>query len=83
MNLKNMTMQDISRLQNKKLLELIEFAGSRGHLAFMLSISSHTVDSWVERGRISKNGARDVESHQTLGMKFKASDLRPDLLIGN
>lgn len=82
MNLKNMTIQDISRLQSKKLLELIEFAGSRVHLAFMLSISSHTVDSWVERGRISKNGAREVESHQALGVKFKASDLRPDLLIG-
>ena len=81
MDLRCLTLDEIKQLQTQKLNELIATAGSNRHLAYMLNISIHTVTSWVERGRISKEGAKAVEDHDKLGEKFTALDLRPDLKI--
>lgn len=81
MNLQNLTLEDIKTLQKQKLQELIECAGTLKHLAFMLDIPLPTLYGWVERGRVSKEAATKIEQHETLGQKFKAEELRPDILI--
>ena len=58
---------------------LLNLAGSANHLSKMLDINVMTVKGWVARGRISKEGARSVEQHPTLGKSLKAVTLRPDL----
>lgn len=83
MNLHQLTLNEIKELQEQKLKELVEHAGTLKHLAFMLETPLPTVCGWVERGRISKSGARLVESHNSLGELFKAEELRPDLIINN
>lgn len=81
MDLRNFTLDEIKQLQKQKLAELIATAGNNQHLAYMLNISIHTINGWIERGRISKAGAKLVEEHGKLGEKFTALELRPDLQI--
>lgn len=81
MNDRTMTLDDIARLQKQTLSDLVRKAGSVRMLAFMLDVPVQTVRSWLERGRISKRGAKQVEDHITLGKTYKAVDLRPDLSI--
>ena len=81
MDLRSLTKNEIYIMQKQKLEKLVEHAGGVKHLAFMLNIVTPTVNSWIDRGRISKAGAKLVEDHPSLGEYFKAIDLRPDLII--
>ena len=81
MHLRELTLADIQRIQKERLYLLLQEAGTVRHLAFMLDTPVGTVNGWIERGRISKVGARKVEQHPTLGIKFSAYDLRPDMQI--
>ena len=83
MNLHTLTLNEIKDLQKERLAELISFAGTNKHLAFMLNKPLPTINGWCERGRISKDGAKEVEQHEKLGGKFKAEYLRPDISINS
>lgn len=74
-----MTLEQLQHAHKEAIQDLVKEAGTIIHLAKMLDKPFGTVQGWVERGRISKEGARLVESHPTLGDKFKAKDLRPEL----
>jgi hypothetical protein len=65
--------------QKKALLDLIKCAGDRRHLARMLGKPVSTINSWVDRGRISKGGAQLVTKNLRLSEKFPISKMRPDL----
>jgi len=73
------TKEQLIRHKRKALADLINMVGGPVHLSAMLDLSPSTVASWVERGQISKNGARIVGRHPTLGFKFTAESLRPDM----
>jgi len=70
---------DLTDTHKAALDELIAHAGSITHLARMLQVPTSTAHSWYTHGRISKWGARRVEAHPTLGKKFNAATLRPEL----
>jgi len=74
-----LTLDEVHELQKSALDRLVQDAGSPSHLARMLNIHLMTVKGWIERGRVSKDGATLVETHPTLGEHHKAKDLRPDL----
>lgn len=74
-----MTLKELSIIHLCELNRLVDEAGSAPHLAKMLATPLSTVKAWIKRGRISKAGARTVESHPTLGRTFIATDLRPEL----
>lgn len=73
------TLNELTEKQADSLEELVNFAGSPSHLAKMLNKDFMVVKGWLHRRRISKQGAILVEKHPTLGKRFKAIDLRPDL----
>lgn len=73
------TLDQLKALRKAALEELIEFAGGRSHLAKMLDRPLPTINSWVDRGMISKGGAEDVGKHPALAKDFPMSRLRPDL----
>ena len=73
------TLKELEILQQQQLTKLLEHTGGTMHLSKMLDVSYMMVRGWTNRGRISKEGARQVEEHKTLGKIFKAIDLRPDL----
>lgn len=73
------TLEQLNKLHRDALESLVDTAGTHTHLAKMLGIDAMTTKGWLNRGRISKAGAKLVESHPTLGKQFKAVDLRPDL----
>lgn len=81
MNPRHLTKNELAEVQKTKLEELVEHAGGANHLAFMLNLPVPTTQSYVARGRISKEGAILVEEHPTLGEYFKAKDLRPDINV--
>ena len=66
-------------IQRQQLEKLINKAGTIAHLARMLDEDYMTVKGWVNRGRISKNGALKVEENKELRKHFTALNLRPDL----
>lgn len=66
-------------IKETALNRLIEHAGSKAHLCRMLDITIPTLQGWVERKQVSKNGAKMIESHPTLGLRFKAKYFRPDI----
>lgn len=74
-----MTLPQLIAAQDKALKELITKAGTVSHLSRMLGVSLSTAQGWVYRGRISKEGAKLVESHTLLGKSFKIVTLRPEL----
>lgn len=73
------TREELCKAHEQTLSQLIKEVGSYTHLAKMLQVPPSTAQGWVSRGRISKDGAKKVEQHPTLGQKFKAKDLRPEL----
>jgi hypothetical protein len=73
------TREQLVAVHKERLDELILFADTYYYLAKMLRVSPSTVQGWMERGRISKAGAKRVESNKALTQNFKANYLRPDL----
>lgn len=76
-----LTLKELEVVHREQLDKLVGDAGSGLHLAKMLNINSMVVKGWTDRGRISKQGAKLVESHPTLGEHHKAIALRPDLEV--
>lgn len=66
-------------MQLEAMKELVDAAGSNAQLARMLGVPTSTVNSWVERGRISKKGAELVQTNVHLKHSFPISKLRPEL----
>ena len=73
------TKNQIKAMQKQALLDLVEFAGGRTYLSRMLVKPLPTINSWITRGMISNQGAKDVAKHETLGTEFTVKQLRPDL----
>lgn len=70
---------DLAAIQKEALDKLIIEAGGATHLAKMLDLERMVVIGWQERGRVSFKGATMVGDHPTLGKKFRAEELRPDM----
>ena len=77
--IRTMTLDELNRNKKAVLTDLVQQAGGVNHLAIMLNIHYMTVKGWIERDQISKEGARLVEQHMTLGEHWKAITLRPDM----
>lgn len=75
----NLKKNELKIVHKEQLDKLINDVGGVNHLSKMVNLHYTTVRGWEERGRISKEGARLVESHPSLGVHYKAKDLRPDL----
>lgn len=75
------TLDEMQKVQQESLTELIELAGDDTHLSKMLGISVMTVRGWTFRGRVSKKGALLIASHPVFGKRFKAEDIRPDINV--
>lgn len=73
------TKSQLEIVWREQLDNLIYKAEGYYHLAKMLGVNHSTVKGWIDRGRISKAGARLVERNIELKKNFKAKDLRPDL----
>lgn len=74
-----LTKEELEKKQREELEKLITFCTTYTHLARMLGVNVSTVRGWVDRGRISKKGAKQVEQNERLKCDFKAKQLRPDL----
>lgn len=64
--------------QEQALTDLVDYAGSKSHLARMLGVAPSTVGNWVERGRISMEGAHLVQNNKYLREHFPVNRLRPE-----
>lgn len=73
------TKSQLEAIYRERLNEVIEVAEGYYHLAKMLGMHHSTIRGWLDRGRISKEGAKKVANHKELGKQFKANYLRPDL----
>lgn len=60
------------------ILDLVEYAGSKTHLAKMIGVAPGTVANWVGHGRISMEGAHLVQNNEYLREHFPVSRLRPE-----
>jgi DNA-directed RNA polymerase specialized sigma24 family protein len=68
------------RARHKEVLdELVLYAGGRAHLSKMLGIPLSTINSWIDRGMISKRGVERVLENKALKADFPKSRLRPEL----
>lgn len=74
-----LTNKQLRKQHRQALKRLLHVAGGVSHLSKMLDLPYTTVKGWEERGRISKEGARKVSLHPTLGKEFLIFDLRPDM----
>ena len=72
-------LEELLQVEKEQLERLVDDVGGISHLSKMLNVHYTTVQGWVERGRISKKGAKMVEDHMSLGEHYKAIELRPDL----
>ncbi len=59
--------------------ELLEDVGGKKNLSKLINKSIPTINSWIYHGRISKQGAKDIENNLRIKEKFSAEYLRPDL----
>lgn len=73
------TLTQLKLMRKTALEELVGYAGGRSHLAKMLNLPLPTINSWLDRGLISKGGAELVAKHPALAEDFPMSRLRPDL----
>ena len=73
------TREESDKLCEEVLIALLLYAGGPSYLAKMLDVDACTCSAWKYRKKISKAGAILVESHPTLGKKFTANALRPDI----
>ena len=81
--LKNQLEKERSRIveHNKKAIDgLLDTVGGVVELAAILNVGYTTVKSWKDRGRISKDGAKQVSEHLMLGPYYSAEELRLDLV---
>jgi len=74
-----MMLDELNDHKAKQLAILLDQAGGTAHLATMLNVHYMTIRGWIDRAQISKEGAKLVEDHMTLGEYFKAKQLRPDM----
>lgn len=74
------THEELRALKATRLDELIKFAGTKAHLARMLSVNPNTVEGWSARGAISKLAVDRIEENPAFNKtKFTKEYLRPDL----
>lgn len=73
------TKEQLKEVHRKAVLDLVEFSGGRAHLARMLNRPLSTINSWIDRGMISKQGAIAVSENSALNKEFPISRLRPEL----
>lgn len=73
------TKDQLAILKRKALNDLVEYCGGATHLAKMLGKPLPTVNSWIKRGMISRDGVESVMSHPNLKSRFTKEQLRPDL----
>lgn len=66
-------------MQKQAVTDLVRFAGGRTHLARMLTKPLSTINSWVDRGKVSKEAAEEISEHPTFNKQFPISRMRPDL----
>ncbi len=71
--------EELETAQKVRLTELVKFAGGITFLSKMLNVPLPTVKGWINRGRISKDGAKLVKKNESLNKKFTSEYLRPDL----
>lgn len=71
--------EQLAAVHKTALEKLVALGDGRAYLSRMLGLPLGTINSWIDRGRISKDGARLVESHKYLGKFIKAKELRPDI----
>ena len=74
------TLDDLKKMQQQALDDLVAYVGGPTHLAKMLDRPLPTINGWIKRGRISKAGANDVQNHPTLRRRFPISNFRPELI---
>lgn len=77
--MKLLTKSELMQVQKQRLNELIEYCGNASHIARMIDLSPQAIAAWIRRGKVSKKGAIMIAEHETLGEKFDAEYLRPDL----
>lgn len=73
------TKDQLKEVHRQAVLDLVKFAGGRVHLARMLQKPLPTINSWIDRGVISKQGAELVCKNNALKNEFPMSRLRPEL----
>ena len=73
------TKNEFKQMKSERLNELLDHAGGAGHLGLMTDIHTQVVIGWQQRGQVSLKGARKIGEHPTLGPKFPAEYLRPEL----
>lgn len=73
------TKEQLREVHRQAVLDLVKFAGGRVHLARMLNKPLPTINSWIDRGVISKQGAQAVSENSALKQEFPMSRLRPEL----
>lgn len=73
------TYEQLQEMKRQALYDLIEYAGTKAHLAKMLGVNSQIVHNWIQQGAISKNGVKLVQKNKTLSTKFPKERLRPEL----
>ena len=73
------TKEQLKEVHRQAVMDLVNFAGGRTHLAKMLNKPLPTINSWVDRGVISKQGVKAVCDNSALKDEFPVSRLRPEL----
>lgn len=73
------TYEQLQIKKKKALHDLIEFAGTKAHLAKMLDVTSQQINNWIVQGAISRNGVELVQKNKILAEEFPKSRLRPEL----
>jgi len=74
-----LTLPELENAQRDALVDLIDEAGTYSHLARMLGCNPMVVKGWVNRGRVSPNGALLIAKHPRFAERFPVSITRPDL----
>ena len=74
-----LTLQELEAAQKDALDSLIDKAGSYTHLAKMLNYNPMVIKGWINRGRVSKGGAKRIAKHPTFANDFPVTITRPDL----
>mgnify|MGYP000294821620 CR=1 FL=1 len=75
------TKAQLKAKQKQALERLVKVAGGRTHLARMLGKPLPTINSWINRGMISEEGANLASNHDAFNGEFPVEYLRPDLEV--
>lgn len=76
-----MTKSEFDKAIRQRFKELMDHVGTPRQMHVMLEVSLSTATLWRNGGYISRDGAKLVGKHPTLGKLFKAEYLRPDLVL--